>query len=61
MLIAESSLGRTIGPVLVLMTAAVVALPLFRRFGLGLVLGCFACGMPVDPSFLGYVTPKPLA
>lgn len=31
---AEVSLGQTIGPAVVLMGAAVVAVPLFRRLGL---------------------------
>jgi len=36
---AGASLGQTIGPVVVLMGAAVIAVPLFRRLGLGAVLG----------------------
>jgi glutathione-regulated potassium-efflux system protein KefB len=36
---AEATLGATIGPAVVLMGAAVVAVPLFRRLGLGSVLG----------------------
>ncbi|WP_352838127.1 hypothetical protein [Mesorhizobium sp. M0830] len=35
---AEASLGQTIAPAIVLMGAAVVAVPLFRRLGLGSVL-----------------------
>lgn len=50
---AEASLGQTIGPAVILMTAAVVAVPLFRRLGLGSVLGYFAAGMLVGPSVLG--------
>jgi len=53
---AESSLGQTIGPVVVLMGAAVIAVPLFRRLGLGSVLGYFAAGMLIGPSALGLVT-----
>jgi len=53
---AEASLGQTIGPALVLMGAAVVAVPLFRRLGLGSVLGYFAAGMLVGPSVLGLFT-----
>ncbi|RXT19748.1 hypothetical protein B5P46_25990 [Rhizobium leguminosarum] len=53
---AEASLGRTIGPAIVLMGAAVVAVPLFRRLGLGSVLGYFAAGVLVDPSVLGLFT-----
>jgi glutathione-regulated potassium-efflux system protein KefB len=36
---AEASLGQVIGPAVVLMGAAVVAVPVFRRIGLGSVLG----------------------
>jgi glutathione-regulated potassium-efflux system protein KefB len=50
---AEASLGETIGPAIVLMGAAVVAVPLFRRLGLGSVLGYFAAGVLVGPSILG--------
>ena len=52
---ADVSLGQTIGPVVVLMGAAVIAVPLFRRLGLGSVLGYFAAGMLVGPSLLGIV------
>lgn len=50
---AEASLGETIGPAIVLMGAAVVAVPLFRRLGLGSVLGYFAAGVLVGPSVIG--------
>lgn len=50
---ATEGLGATIGPVIVLMGAAVVAVPLFRRLGLGSVLGYFTAGMIVGPSILG--------
>ncbi|RXT19743.1 potassium transporter [Rhizobium leguminosarum] len=50
---ADASLGQTIGPAIVLMGAAVVAVPLFRRLGLGSVLGYFAAGVLVGPSVLG--------
>jgi glutathione-regulated potassium-efflux system protein KefB len=53
---AGSSLGQTIGPVVVLMGAAVIAVPLFRRLGLGSVLGYFSAGMLIGPSVLGIVT-----
>ncbi|CZT37244.1 Sodium/hydrogen exchanger family protein [Rhizobium sp. 9140] len=53
---AEGNLGQTIGPAIVLMGAAVVAVPLFRRLGLGSVLGYFAAGVLVGPSFLGLFT-----
>lgn len=50
---AEMSLGQTIGPAVVLMTAAVIAVPFFRRLGLGSVLGYFTAGALVGPSVLG--------
>lgn len=53
---AEASLGQTIGPAIVLMGAAVVAVPLFRRLGLGSVLGYFAAGVLVGPSVIGLFT-----
>lgn len=49
---ADAGLGETIGPAVVLMGAAVVAVPLFRRIGLGSVLGYFAAGVLVGPSVL---------
>ncbi|WP_342240765.1 monovalent cation:proton antiporter-2 (CPA2) family protein [Inquilinus sp. OTU3971] len=53
---AGASLGQTIAPAVVLMGAAVVAVPLFRRLGLGSVLGYFAAGVLVGPSVLGLFT-----
>lgn len=53
---ADASLGQTIGPAIVLMGAAVIAVPLFRRLGLGSVLGYFAAGVLVGPSVLGLFT-----
>lgn len=50
---AAEGLGQTIGPVVVLMGAAVMAVPLFRRLGLGSVLGYFAAGALVGPSISG--------
>ncbi|CAM3326653.1 monovalent cation:proton antiporter-2 (CPA2) family protein [Paracoccus nototheniae] len=50
---AAEGLGPVIGPVVVLMGAAVIAVPLFRRLGLGSVLGYFAAGALVGPSVLG--------
>ncbi len=40
-------------PILVFCGAAVVAVPLFRRLGLGAVLGYLAAGMAIGPSGLG--------
>ncbi|WP_283193183.1 monovalent cation:proton antiporter-2 (CPA2) family protein [Rhizobium sp. AN80A] len=53
---SEASLGQTIGPAIVLMGAAVAAVPLFRRLGLGSVLGYFSAGVLVGPSVLALFT-----
>ena len=53
---AEANLGQTIGPAVALMGAAVVAVPLFRRLGLGSVQGYFAVGLLVGPSALRLFT-----
>lgn len=53
---AVEGLGPAIGPAVVLMGAAVVAVPLFRRLGLGSVLGYFTAGVLVGPSALGLFT-----
>lgn len=53
---ADARLGQTIAPAVVLMGAAVVAVPLFRRLGLGSVLGYFAAGVLVGPSALGLLS-----
>lgn len=53
-------LGSTIGPVVVLLGAGVLAVPLFRRLGLGSVLGYFAAGALVGPSAFG-LFPDPAA
>ncbi|WCT73059.1 cation:proton antiporter [Sphingomonas naphthae] len=53
---ADASLGQTIGPAVTLMAAAVIAVPLFRRLGLGSVLGYFTAGVLVGPSVLGFFT-----
>jgi glutathione-regulated potassium-efflux system protein KefB len=53
---AAEGLGPVIGPAVVLMGAAVIAVPLFRRLGLGSVLGYFAAGALVGPSVLGLFT-----
>ncbi|MFB9224257.1 monovalent cation:proton antiporter-2 (CPA2) family protein [Paracoccus cavernae] len=50
---AVEAMGTMIGPIVTLMGAAVIAVPLFRRLGLGSVLGYFAAGMLVGPSVLG--------
>ncbi len=53
---AAEGLGPVIGPAVVLLGAAVLAVPLFRRLGLGSVLGYFAAGALVGPSVLGLFT-----
>ncbi len=53
---ADASFGHMIGPAVVLMGAAVIAVPLFKRLGLGSVLGYFAAGLLVGPSVLGLIT-----
>ncbi|WP_061932679.1 monovalent cation:proton antiporter-2 (CPA2) family protein [Aureimonas sp. AU22] len=50
---AVEGVGEAIGPMVTLMAAAVVAVPLFRRLGLGSVLGYFTAGALVGPSVLG--------
>ncbi|MES2713503.1 MAG: monovalent cation:proton antiporter-2 (CPA2) family protein [Pseudomonadota bacterium] len=50
---AEAGIAQTLVPVVVLLGSAVVAVPLFRRIGLGTVLGYFAAGLLVGPSVLG--------
>ncbi|WP_395943443.1 monovalent cation:proton antiporter-2 (CPA2) family protein [Brevundimonas sp.] len=50
---AEASVTETIAPAVALMAAAVIAVPLFRRLGLGSVLGYFAAGVLVGPSVFG--------
>lgn len=57
---AVAGLGATIGPVVVLLSAGVLAVPLFRRLGLGSVLGYFAAGALVGPSAFG-LFPDPAA
>ena len=47
--------GSTLEIALVFLLAAVVAAPLFRRFGLGAVLGYLAAGALLGPQALGVV------
>jgi glutathione-regulated potassium-efflux system protein KefB len=44
-----------LGHAVALMGAAVIAVPLFRRFGLGAVLGYLAAGLVLGPSALGVI------
>ncbi len=46
--------GFDLLPVIVLLAAAVVAVPLFRRAGLGTVLGYLAAGLLIGPYGLGF-------
>jgi len=46
--------GFDLIPVIVLLAAAVVAVPLFRRAGLGTVLGYLAAGLLIGPYGLGF-------
>lgn len=53
---AETGIADMVAPAVVLLGSAVVAVPLFRRLGLGSVLGYFAGGLLVGPSVLGIFT-----
>lgn len=46
---------RYLTDILVLLAAAVIAVPLFRRLGLGSVLGYLAAGVVVGPFGLGFI------
>ncbi len=46
--------GFDIVPIVVLLAAAVVAVPLFKRIGLGSVLGYLAAGLAIGPFGLGF-------
>ncbi len=46
--------GFDLVPIVVLLAAAVVAVPLFRRIGLGSVLGYLAAGLAIGPYGLGF-------
>ncbi len=46
--------GFDLLPIVVLLTAAVIAVPLFRRLGLGSVLGYLAAGLIVGPYGIGF-------
>lgn len=50
---AGESAGFQLVPVVVLLGAAVVAVPLFKRIGLGSVLGYLAAGLAIGPFGLG--------
>ena len=46
----SSEVSQTLGPIVTLLGAAVIAVPLFRKLGLGSVLAYFAAGLLVGPS-----------
>ncbi|MFN4038114.1 MAG: monovalent cation:proton antiporter-2 (CPA2) family protein [Erythrobacter sp.] len=51
-----ASLSDNLGLTVALLASGVAAVPLFRRLGLGSVLGYFAAGLLVGPSVLGIFT-----
>jgi CPA2 family monovalent cation:H+ antiporter-2/glutathione-regulated potassium-efflux system protein KefB len=53
---ADASHASFLPPVLTFCAAAVVAVPLFRRFGLSAVLGYLAAGVLIGPSVLRLIT-----
>jgi glutathione-regulated potassium-efflux system protein KefB len=52
----SSEVSQTLGPIVTLLGAAVVAVPLFRKLGLGSVLAYFAAGLLVGPSGVALFT-----
>ena len=46
---AEAADGANLGQVVILLSASVVAVPIFRRLGLGSVLGYLAAGLVIGP------------
>ena len=52
---ADPAAGMNLGHAVVLLSAAVVAVPLFRKFGLGSVLGYLAAGVIIGPFALGMI------
>ncbi|MEJ1157750.1 monovalent cation:proton antiporter-2 (CPA2) family protein [Prosthecomicrobium sp. N25] len=51
---AEASATALVAPPLVLLAAAVVAVPVFKRLGLGTVIGYLAAGVAIGPAALGF-------
>ena len=51
---AGASAGSDLLPVVMLLGAAVVAVPLFKRLGLGSVLGYLAAGLAIGPFGLAW-------
>lgn len=52
---ADASAGMNLGHAVVLLSAAVVAVPLFRKFGMGSVLGYLTAGVIIGPFALGFI------
>ncbi|MGL5361485.1 MAG: cation:proton antiporter, partial [Bosea sp. (in: a-proteobacteria)] len=52
---ADASHASYLPPILTFCAGAVIAVPLFRRFGLSAVLGYLAAGLIIGPSVLGVV------
>ena len=52
----SSEVSQTLGPIVTLLGAAVIAVPLFRKLGLGSVLAYFAAGLLVGPSGVAWFT-----
>src|SRR5262245_15875196 len=50
-----ASHGPNLVPVVTLLAAAVIAVPLFKRLRLGAVLGYLAAGLLIGPSVLGLI------
>ncbi|MFV0275781.1 MAG: cation:proton antiporter, partial [Parahaliea sp.] len=46
--------GFDVTPIVILLVAAVIAVPIFRRIGLGSVLGYLAAGLAIGPYGLGF-------
>ncbi len=53
---ADASHASFLPPILTFCAGAVIAVPLFRRFGLSAVLGYLAAGIVIGPFVLGMVT-----
>ncbi|MBX3706643.1 MAG: monovalent cation:proton antiporter-2 (CPA2) family protein [Pseudomonadales bacterium] len=53
---AVEGAGATLTPIVTLLAAAVLAVPLFRRLGLGSVLGYFCAGLAIGPFGLALFT-----
>jgi glutathione-regulated potassium-efflux system protein KefB len=51
---AVEGAGSDLVPVVVLLTAGVLAVPIFKRLGLGSVLGYFTAGLIIGPFGLGF-------